>query len=113
MSNLRPELLKAVALHYDGVGAPKVVAKGEGLTAEEIKAAAQQNDVPLCENGPLAEVLTQIEMGESIPQSVYLAVAHIIAFAYQLKTTTEGTTHTATPLTHPNNAMVKPDLKID
>lgn len=85
MSNIRPELLKAVALHYDGSGAPKIIAKGEGAAAEEIKTVAGEHDVPVCDNAPLAEVLSSLEIGEAIPQSVYLAVAHIIAFAYKIR----------------------------
>ncbi|WP_410483289.1 EscU/YscU/HrcU family type III secretion system export apparatus switch protein [Teredinibacter sp. KSP-S5-2] len=84
--NLTPDKLsKAVALFYDGKEAPVVSAKGEGLTAEEIIKVAQENDVPLCDNAALVELLAQLELGDSIPHSLYTAVAHIIAFAYKLQ----------------------------
>ncbi len=83
---LRPELQKAVALFYDGRGAPQVTAKGTGAEAEAIVALAQQHGVPLCDNPALVELLAQIEVGEQVPEALYIAVAHIIAFAYQLRT---------------------------
>ena len=42
------------------------------------------NGIPLQENEPLAAVLSKVELGEEIPESLYLAVAQVIAFAYQL-----------------------------
>jgi flagellar biosynthesis protein len=39
----------------------------------------------LCDNGALVELLVQLELGDEIPESLYLAVAYIIAFAYQLE----------------------------
>lgn len=83
---ITPEkLTKAVALFYDGEQAPIVSAKGEGLLAEEIINIANENGVPLCDNEGLVELLTQLELGDSIPQSLYIAIAHIIAFAYKLQ----------------------------
>ena len=79
------ELQKAVALFYDGDRAPTVSAKGIGAAAEEIIAIAQQYDVPLCDNPALLDLLITLELGEEIPQSLYIAVAHIIAFAYDLQ----------------------------
>ncbi|MBX2857454.1 MAG: EscU/YscU/HrcU family type III secretion system export apparatus switch protein [Cellvibrionaceae bacterium] len=80
-----PDLSKAIALFYDGESAPTVTAKGCGLAADDIVALAMENDVPLCENAPLAELLCQLEIGDHIPENLYIAVAHIIAFAYDLK----------------------------
>lgn len=85
-NKLRPELKQAVALFYDGSGAPQITAKGSGEEAQEIIALAEQHGVPLCDNPALAQVLSQIELGERVPEALYVAVAHIIAFAYQLKT---------------------------
>lgn len=82
---LRPELQKAVALFYDGSGAPQVTAKGTGAEAEAIMALAQEHGVPLCDNPALVELLAQIEIGEQIPEALYITVAHIIAFAYRLR----------------------------
>ncbi len=75
----------AVALHYDGDTAPQVTAKGAGELAEQIIAIAKQHDVPLEENNELVQLLSTLELGEQIPQELYLAVAEIIAFTYMLK----------------------------
>lgn len=83
---LRPELQKAVALFYDGQGAPQVTAKGTGADAEAIMALAREHGVPLCDNPALVELLAQIEIGEQIPEALYITIAHIIAFAYRLRT---------------------------
>jgi len=76
---------KAVALFYDGTQAPTITAKGTGSQAEEIIQIAQQNGVTLCDNEALVELLVQLELGDSIPESVYIAVAHILSFAYELQ----------------------------
>ncbi len=75
----------AVALHYDGESAPQITAKGAGELAEKIIAIAKQHDVPLQENNELVQLLSQLELGDQIPQELYLAVAEIIAFTYMLK----------------------------
>jgi len=76
---------KAVALFYDGNQAPTVTAKGYGDQAEEIIRLAEEAGVPLCDNGALVELLVQLELGDTIPEEVYIAVAYIIAFAYELQ----------------------------
>lgn len=75
----------AVALHYDGKGAPRVTAKGRGPVAEEIIRRARQHDVPLNENPELVRLLAKVELGGEIPEALYLACAQVIAFAYYLK----------------------------
>ena len=75
----------AVALKYDGENAPKVSAKGSHELAEQIIALAKKNNVPLSENKELVTLLSTLELGEEIPEMLYLAVAEIIAFAYMLK----------------------------
>ncbi len=84
MSNKKPELPLAVALQYDGTNAPRVTAKGRDRLAEQIVQIARQHGIPLQENEPLAAVLSRVELGEEIPESLYLAVAQVIAFAYHL-----------------------------
>lgn len=79
------ELKQAVALFYDGDKPPTVLAKGAGETAEEIIRIAKENGVPLCDNAPLVELLSQLSLGDEIPESLYIAVAHIIAFAYKMR----------------------------
>ena len=79
------KLLSAVALFYPGDDAPKVTAKGYGKDAEDIINIAQEHNVPLCDNPALVEMLSQLELGESIPKPLYVAIAHIIAFAYKIQ----------------------------
>lgn len=74
----------AIALSYDGNRAPKVTAKGENALAERIIAAAEQADVPLYPDAELALVLSQVPMGDEIPDNLYKAIAEVIAFAYIL-----------------------------
>lgn len=74
----------AVALKYDGKNAPKVTAKGEGLTAEQILGIAEQHGIPLQTDPELVKILAQIPLGDEIPNELYVAVAEVIAFAYFL-----------------------------
>ncbi|MCV2401367.1 EscU/YscU/HrcU family type III secretion system export apparatus switch protein [Marinomonas sp. C2222] len=78
---------KAVALKYDYTKAPTVVAKGSGQLAEKIMAVAKENNVMLHQSPELVEMLSTLELGEEIPEALYLAVAEIIAFAHSLKET--------------------------
>jgi flagellar biosynthesis protein FlhB len=76
----------AVALEYkaDNMKAPVVVAKGRNLVAQRIKHFALWHDVPIVENRTLAQALYKtVEVGESIPASLYTAVAEILAFIYR------------------------------
>ncbi len=75
----------AVALHYDGSGAPRVTAKGRGPVAAEILKRAREHDVPISNNGELVELLARVELGEEIPEALYVACAQVIAFAYHLR----------------------------
>ena len=80
-----PQRPQAVALYYDGEKAPVVSASGEIESAEQIIAIAREHGVPLYENPQLVDVLAQLELGESIPESLYLSIAEIIAFAYYIQ----------------------------
>ena len=80
----RPRRRRAVALRYDGEGAPKVTAKGEGRVAERIIELAREHNIPYSENAELAGLLGTIELGDEIPEELYVAVAHVLAFAYAL-----------------------------
>lgn len=78
----------AVAIQYRAgeVDAPELVAKGAGAVAEKIKEIAMQNNVPLVENKPLAQVIYKtVEIGEMIPPELYQAVAEVLAYVYRLK----------------------------
>ncbi len=75
----------AVALLYEaGMGAPRVVAKGQDEVARRIREIAQENHVPLVENRPLAQALHKtVEIGHDIPGDLYEAVAQVLAFVYR------------------------------
>ena len=75
----------AVALQYDGYDAPKVTAKGQGELAERIIATALEHDIPLEEDPVLAGLLATVELGDEIPETLYLAVAELLAFIYLVK----------------------------
>lgn len=81
----RPSPDAAVALKWDGRGAPKVTAKGRGETAARILELARENDIPLRHERELLELLMLVDLDREIPQNLYIAVAEIIAFAYTLK----------------------------
>lgn len=70
----------AVALRYDAPDAPMVVAVGRGELGERIIATAREHGVPIEQNPALAEALSTIELDEAIPETLYQAVAVIIAF---------------------------------
>jgi flagellar biosynthesis protein len=79
----RPE---AVALTYDAVdGAPRVVAKGRGLLADEIIARAREAGVFVHESPELLSLLMQVDMDERIPPELYLAVAELLAWLYRIE----------------------------
>jgi len=77
----------AVALKYGdkGMRAPIVVAKGSHLLALRIREIAEENHVPILEAPPLARALHKhTDLGESIPEALYTAVAEVLAYVYQL-----------------------------
>jgi len=76
----------AVALAYDGTApAPVVVAKGQDLVALQIRRIAQENDVPIVPDPPLARSLhASVELGQMIPAELYAAVAQVLAFVYRM-----------------------------
>ena len=75
---------RATALHYEGQGAPRVVATGRGLIAERIVEAAREAGVPIRQDAALANALSQLELDEQIPEALYVAVAEALAWAYAL-----------------------------
>jgi flagellar biosynthesis protein len=76
---------KAAALQYEkSYEAPIVTAAGLGFIAENIIETAKENNVPIVENEELADLLTNVDVGNSIPVDLYEAVAHIIAYVIDL-----------------------------
>jgi flagellar biosynthesis protein len=84
MNNPNPPR-QAIALKYDGTHAPTLTAKGDEELAEEILRIARECEVPIYENSELVSLLARMELGDSIPQELYLTIAEIIAFAWNLK----------------------------
>lgn len=84
----------AIAIKYDPqkFQAPRVVAKGMDEVAQRIKKIATENNVPLHEDRILARTLYKLcEVGDFIPESLFKAVAKILAYIYKLKTTKKKT----------------------
>jgi flagellar biosynthetic protein FlhB len=82
----------AVALRYDDarMRAPRVIAKGLDVLAQQIRLVADAHRIPLVEAPPLARALyATTEIGQEIPSALYVAVAQILAYVYQLKQATE------------------------
>jgi flagellar biosynthesis protein len=79
----------AVALEYErGThDAPRVVATGRGLIAEQIMAVARENGVVIEANPMLAEALSGVPLDDSIPHELYQAVAEVIGFVLRARRT--------------------------
>ncbi len=78
----------AVALEYkpDAMEAPKLIAKGADLIARRIREVADEHEIPIVENPPIARALyATVELDEEIPPEHYKAVAEIISYVYKLK----------------------------
>lgn len=80
-----PARRRVTALRYEGEGAPKVVASGQGHVAERILAAARDAGVPVREDPQLAAALAALAVGQEVPEELWLAVAEVLAWAYQLE----------------------------
>ena len=62
-----------------------MVAKGKDLIAAQIRRVAEENDVPVVSDPPLARALhSSTEIGQVIPEELYAAVARVLAFVYRL-----------------------------
>ena len=83
----------AVALKYAEASgrAPMVVAKGMGEVAAKIRELAKEHGVPMLEAPPLARALyANVELEREIPESLYTAVAEVLAYVYQLRSWKQG-----------------------
>jgi len=77
----------SVAIRYDSgkMAAPIIVAKGADHIAMKIREIARQHNIPLVENPPVARLLHKLELGTTIPEEMFRAVAEILAHVYSLK----------------------------
>ncbi|QCP11413.1 EscU/YscU/HrcU family type III secretion system export apparatus switch protein [Pseudoduganella umbonata] len=79
-------LNSAAALAYrDGSGAPKVVAKGRGLVAEQIIAVAAEAGVYVHESKELVSLLMDIDLDRQIPPALYRVIAELLAWLYHIE----------------------------
>lgn len=84
---MNPQRPQAIALSYhEGMYAPKVVAKGNGAIAEEIIRRAAEAGVYVHQSADLVQLLMRIDLDEQIPESLYLAIAEILAWVRRLET---------------------------
>ena len=79
----------SIAVRYDSkeMDAPVIIAKGAGVIAMNIRKVARENNVPIIENPPVARMLHKIDLGATIPEELFKAVAEILAHVYSLKNT--------------------------
>ncbi len=77
---------KAVALRYDSTkeNAPRVVAKGQGNTAENIIKIAELHNLPIKKDEDLIELLSKVELDKEVPDALYRAVAEVFSFIYKV-----------------------------
>lgn len=86
MMNERERQQNAVALAYEvGSRAPKVVAKGRGLIAEEIIRRANESGVFVHQSRELVALLMQVELDQDIPPLLYRVVAELLAWLYHVE----------------------------
>lgn len=76
----------AIALSYNPIvaEAPKIIAKGKGLIAQNIINKAKEHDIPIQEDASLVELMGQLEVNETIPEQLYQAVAEVFAYIYHI-----------------------------
>ena len=77
----------AIAIKYDKEkdNAPRVIAKGVRVRAEQLKQIAKDYNIPLLRNVALANALYRVEVGEEVPEELYDAVAEVLNFVYALR----------------------------
>ena len=77
---------KAAALRYDKEkeNAPRVIAKGEGKTAENIIKIAELHNLPIKKDEDLMELLSKVELDKEVPEALYKAVAEVFSFVYRV-----------------------------
>lgn len=76
---------EAIALTYDKYAqdAPRIIAKGKGVIADNILNRAKENNIPIQEDPSLVELLGKLNINEQIPEELYQAVAEIFVCVYR------------------------------
>lgn len=79
------KIKKVAAIKYEaGEVAPNLVAKGAGITADNILEQALESNIPIYQDEELVETLTKLELGDYIPEELYKVVAEIMVFVTDL-----------------------------
>ena len=90
---------EAIALAYGQTdAAPRVIAKGKGLVAQQIISKAKEHGVYVHESPELVALLTQVNFDEHIPPQLYMAIADLVAWLYRIE---QGDTSAPVPLSKP------------
>lgn len=103
----------AVALKYDpeNGGAPKLLAKGLDLIALKIREIGAHHEIMILESPALARsIYYSTELEEEIPAGLYMAVAQVLAYVYQIRQFQAGRGKRPTPL---GDISIPPDLQRD
>ena len=84
--NEKKSIKKVTALKYNPIEdeAPKIVASGKGEIAQKILEKAKEENIPVYEDAHLAEVLTELKVGDEIPPELYEVVAEVLTFISRL-----------------------------
>lgn len=79
--------IKAVALGYNPGKdeAPRVLASGKKLIAEQIIAIAKQNGIPIRDDPVLTAALMEIDINQTIPPELYRVVAEVLSYIYRIQ----------------------------
>ncbi len=86
-----PDRKRATALSYaGGHGAPTIAATGQGVIADRILEIAAAAGVPIREDPALVNALSSLELGQEIPEDLFIAVAEALAWAYRLDRAARG-----------------------
>ena len=99
----------AVAVKYDPiVGAPQVLAKGAGAIAAKIRELAEESDVPIVRDVPLARTVYRlVDVGAMIPVELYESVAKVLAFIYALRRKGRARGHHESPFAAAHQSLVE------
>ena len=103
----------AVALKYDPEkgGAPMLLAKGSDFLALKIREIGAKHNILLLESPALARsIYHSTEMDQEIPAGLYLAVAQVLAYVYQIRQHQAGKGKRPDPL---KDVPIPPDLRRD
>lgn len=84
MSNSQNKPRFAIALEYDGKRAPTVSATGHNAIADQILKLANEADIPIHQDNELSLLLESLDLGDQVPEALYVVIAEILTFAYRL-----------------------------